>query len=55
MTIDQATLGELTAVPNEAWRKEMTELRKYLAEYGSRLPAKLVAEVDEVERRLTTT
>jgi phosphoenolpyruvate carboxykinase (GTP) len=52
MTIDQATLTELTAIPNEAWVKEMSDFRKYLLQYGSRLPAKLVAEVDEVERRL---
>jgi phosphoenolpyruvate carboxykinase (GTP) len=55
MTIDQATLTELSAVPAEAWRREMTEFRKYLQDYGSRLPAKLVAEVDEVERRLKST
>jgi phosphoenolpyruvate carboxykinase (GTP) len=52
MTIDQATLAELSAIPNDAWRQEMAEFRKYLQGYGSRLPAKLVAEVDEVERRL---
>jgi phosphoenolpyruvate carboxykinase (GTP) len=52
MTIDQATLAELTAVPNDAWIKEIRDFRAYLQEYGSRLPAKLAAEVDEVERRL---
>jgi phosphoenolpyruvate carboxykinase (GTP) len=52
MTIDPATLAELSAIPPDAWRQEMAEFRKYLQGYGSRLPAKLVAEVDEVERRL---
>jgi phosphoenolpyruvate carboxykinase (GTP) len=52
LPIDQAALTELTAVPKDAWLKEMSELRKYLQQYGSRLPAKLVAEVDGVERRL---
>ena len=55
MTIDQATLAELTAVPNDAWIKEIRDFRAYLQEYGSRLPAKLAAEVDEVERRLKAT
>jgi phosphoenolpyruvate carboxykinase (GTP) len=52
LPIDQAALTELTAVPKDAWLKEMSELRKYLQQYGSRLPAMLVAEVDGVERRL---
>ena len=52
MTIDQSTLAELTAVPNDAWLQEISDFRQYLQEYGSRLPAKMVAEVDEVERRL---
>jgi phosphoenolpyruvate carboxykinase (GTP) len=52
LPIDQPALTELTAVPKDAWLKEMSDLRKYLQQYGSRLPAKLVAEVDEVERRL---
>jgi phosphoenolpyruvate carboxykinase (GTP) len=52
LTIDAATLSELTTVPNKPWLKEMGEFRKYLQEYGSRLPAQLLAEVDEVERRL---
>ena len=35
--------------------KEIRDFRAYLQEYGSRLPAKLAAEVDEVERRLKAT
>ena len=52
MSISAEDLKDLTAVPKDAWRKEMTDFRKYLQQYGSRLPAKLVTEVDEVERRL---
>jgi phosphoenolpyruvate carboxykinase (GTP) len=52
MAIDQAALAELTSVPKDAWLEEMTEFRKYLQQYGARLPAKMSAEVDDVERRL---
>jgi phosphoenolpyruvate carboxykinase (GTP) len=52
MAIDQQTLAELTAVPNDAWTQEISDFRQYLLQYGARLPARLVAEVDEVERRL---
>jgi phosphoenolpyruvate carboxykinase (GTP) len=52
MMIDEATLAELTAIPTEAWRKEMGELRQYLQGYGSRLPSKLTAQIDEIEQRL---
>ncbi|HWG77357.1 MAG TPA: phosphoenolpyruvate carboxykinase (GTP) [Steroidobacteraceae bacterium] len=42
---------ELTAVPEDEWRKEIGELRQYLQGYGSRLPAALISELDEVEKR----
>jgi phosphoenolpyruvate carboxykinase (GTP) len=52
MTIDPEDLKQLTAVPKDAWRKEMDEFRSYLQQYGQRLPAKLLAEVADVARRL---
>jgi len=52
MTISAEDLNELIAVPTEAWRKEIAEFRAYLQQYGSRLPARLLAETDEVARRL---
>jgi len=52
LDISAEALAELNAVPVEAWRKEMVEFRRYLQEYGSRLPSQMLAEVDEVERRL---
>ena len=52
MTISAEDLNELTDVPKEAWLKEIAEFRTYLQEYGSRLPAKLLEETDEVARRL---
>jgi phosphoenolpyruvate carboxykinase (GTP) len=52
LPIDADTLAELNAVPTNAWRQEVAELRNYLQSYGSRLPAALVTELDALERRL---
>src|SRR5580658_5655460 len=55
LDISAEALAELSAVPNAAWRKEMASIRTYLLEFGSHLPAVMLAQIDEVERRLTTT
>jgi GTP-dependent phosphoenolpyruvate carboxykinase len=35
-----------------SWRKEVAEMRTYLEQYGSRLPAELVEELKVTEGRL---
>jgi GTP-dependent phosphoenolpyruvate carboxykinase len=45
-------MDELTAVPPAAWRQEVADLREYLQGFGARLPAAMVSELDELERRL---
>jgi phosphoenolpyruvate carboxykinase (GTP) len=52
LDISPEALTELTAVPNAAWRKEIAGFRQYLLEYGSHLPGAMLAEADEVARRL---
>jgi phosphoenolpyruvate carboxykinase (GTP) len=52
LDISPEALAELTAVPRDAWRQEMASFRSYLLEFGSHLPAALLAQVDDVERRL---
>ncbi|MFI4869502.1 MAG: phosphoenolpyruvate carboxykinase (GTP) [Steroidobacterales bacterium] len=52
LDIAAEALAELIAVPNAAWRKEIASLRQYLLEFGSRLPGTMLAQVDEVARRL---
>jgi phosphoenolpyruvate carboxykinase (GTP) len=52
MDVTPAQLSELTAVPKEAWTREIAELRTYMESFGSRLPARLVTELDDVSRRL---
>jgi len=52
LNISQEALEALTAVPNAAWREEAANLREYLRGFGTRLPAALLTELDELERRL---
>ena len=52
LTIAAETLGEILSVNADAWRKEMTDIRAYLGEFGARTPAALLAEVYGVEQRL---
>jgi phosphoenolpyruvate carboxykinase (GTP) len=52
LDISPEALAVLTAVPNGAWRREMASIREYLQGFGSHLPAAMLAQVDEVERRL---
>ncbi|HLK71296.1 MAG TPA: phosphoenolpyruvate carboxykinase (GTP) [Steroidobacteraceae bacterium] len=52
MELAPDALEELEAVPAEAWRQEMREIRQYLQGFGNRLPAALLTEVEEVEKRL---
>jgi phosphoenolpyruvate carboxykinase (GTP) len=53
LDIAAETLAELSAVPNDKWQREVADMRQYLRQYGSRLPAQMLTELDEVERRLT--
>jgi phosphoenolpyruvate carboxykinase (GTP) len=52
LDVDAATMQELLAVPAEPWRREMSDFRKYLQEFGERMPKAMLAEVDDVEQRL---
>jgi phosphoenolpyruvate carboxykinase (GTP) len=45
-------LRELTSVDPALWRKEVGEIRTYLAQYGNRLPAALTRELDKTEEKL---
>jgi phosphoenolpyruvate carboxykinase (GTP) len=54
LDISPEALAELTAVPNAAWRGEIASFRQYLLEFGPHLPGAMLAEADEVARRLQT-
>src|SRR5256885_9039865 len=45
-------LTALLTVDAALWRKELAELREYLARFGSRLPAGLLAELESTQRRV---
>jgi phosphoenolpyruvate carboxykinase (GTP) len=52
LLVTPQALRELLTIDPALWRKETAEIRKYLSQYGSRLPAALLAELDSVEARL---
>jgi phosphoenolpyruvate carboxykinase (GTP) len=52
LDIDAAAMGELTSVNAGAWQQEIAGFRRYLADFGERVPAALWTELDGVERRL---
>ena len=52
LDIAPAVVEELLSVKAGAWRKELTDIRGYLAEFGSRTPGSLYTELEEVEERL---
>jgi phosphoenolpyruvate carboxykinase (GTP) len=52
LNIDPAALAELTQVPAALLRRELAEMRRYFQTFGTRIPAALVGELDELERRL---
>jgi phosphoenolpyruvate carboxykinase (GTP) len=49
---DRATLEALLNVDTEAWIDEMQQIREYLEQYGERLPAQLIEELDKVVAEL---
>ena len=52
LDIDAAAMRELTSVNAGAWQQEIAGFRRYLADFGDRIPAAMWAELDGVERRL---
>jgi phosphoenolpyruvate carboxykinase (GTP) len=53
LDIAPEALNELLRVDPAQWRNEVGEFRKYLAQYGSRLPAALTQNLDAVEKALS--
>jgi phosphoenolpyruvate carboxykinase (GTP) len=52
LDVSADALEQLLAVEPGLWKKEVAEMRKYLEQYGSRLPAEMVAQLKETEKRL---
>ncbi len=45
-------IRELTTVHTDAWKNEVTDMRKYLEEFGDRMPAEMFAQLEGVAQRL---
>ncbi|HMA12948.1 MAG TPA: phosphoenolpyruvate carboxykinase (GTP) [Steroidobacteraceae bacterium] len=52
LDIRPEVLEELLSVKQDAWRREVADIRTYLGEFGSRTPKPMYAELDVVEKRL---
>ena len=51
---DDATLSALLAVDKPAWAEEVAQIKEYLKQYGDRLPAEMLAELDKVSGALNS-
>jgi phosphoenolpyruvate carboxykinase (GTP) len=52
LDVSADALKQLLAVEPALWKKEVAEIGKYLAQYGSRLPAEMTAQLQETASRL---
>jgi phosphoenolpyruvate carboxykinase (GTP) len=50
--LSESALDRLLHVDVEAWRREVPLIREHFAAFADRIPARLVAQVDDLERRL---
>jgi phosphoenolpyruvate carboxykinase (GTP) len=53
LDLSAGALQALLAVEPASWRKEVAEVRTYLEQYGKRLPAELLEQLQGTEERLT--
>jgi phosphoenolpyruvate carboxykinase (GTP) len=52
LDVSGADMEKLLTVDADEWRAELPGIRQHFATFGDKLPARLSAEVDELERRL---
>ena len=52
LSVSGQAMTELLAVDNNAWRAEAADIRQYVAEFGTRVPAGLNAEISKLAQRL---
>jgi len=52
LNVSGDALRELLTVDPALWRKEASDMRAYLAQFGNRVPKELVAELEKMEQRL---
>src|SRR5262245_15642561 len=54
LDISASELQALLSVDSALWTKEAAEIREYLQQYGKRLPAELLRQLEDIERRLAS-
>jgi phosphoenolpyruvate carboxykinase (GTP) len=54
LDLSDEAIQALTAVDVEGWLAEIPLLREFYSQFGDRMPAELVAELDQLEERLLT-
>ncbi|MGQ0836656.1 MAG: phosphoenolpyruvate carboxykinase (GTP) [Gammaproteobacteria bacterium] len=52
LPLSENALRDLLTIDPALWRSEMADVRKYLSEFGNRVPAEMLAEISRVERGL---
>ena len=52
VNVKPEALQELTTVHRAAWQREVADMRKYLEEFGDRMPAAMLAQLEQVAERL---
>ncbi len=52
LEIDMAVMEELLRVDTDAYKATLDDAREYMAKFGDRLPAKMVEQMDNLEKRL---
>ncbi len=51
LEIDMAVMEELLRVDTDAYKATLDDAREYMAKFGDRLPAKMVEQMDNLEKR----
>jgi phosphoenolpyruvate carboxykinase (GTP) len=52
LDVSAEDMNALLTVDPAAWRKEMADLRTYMQQYGKRVPAEMLRQLEETEKRL---
>ncbi len=52
LSLAPGALEQLFAIDKSGWREEAAELRRYLSQFGDKLPTGITEELDALERRL---
>jgi phosphoenolpyruvate carboxykinase (GTP) len=52
LDLPEDALPQLLAVDTDEWREQLPQMREHLASFGEKLPDKLGAELDKLEKRL---